>query len=179
MRARNWEIGFWVICLAIPPVNHSVIARVNRSFDHRRRHTALQGIHKIAGAVPGVAIGKHRTAVLFQDAVANHFGCAQDAGMRHGTAERCAQRDDGSNVLWPLPRDRTGDNASQTVADQMDLAAGFGERLLNGFIQAAFNQEVRTLCVETDAGKEGLVSYPSQPSYAAGISNDPDTGRRG
>jgi hypothetical protein len=45
----------------------------------------------------------------------------------------------------------------------MDSAAGFGESLLNGFIQAALNQQGRTLSVETDAGTEGLVAYPSRP----------------
>src|ERR1035437_10722432 len=113
--------------------------------------------------MPGVASGKHSSAVLFQDTPADRFGCAQDAGVSYGAAEWRAERDDGSDVLWPLPRDRTGDNASQTVADQMDPAAGLGQRLLHGFIQAAFNQEVRALCVETDAGKEGFVPYPSQP----------------
>ncbi len=83
--------------------------------------------------------------------------------MSHCAAERRAQGDDGSDVLWPLGRDGTGDNASQTVADQMDPAAGLGECLLHGFIEAAFNQEVRALCVEIDAGKEGFVPDPSQP----------------
>ena len=120
-------------------------------------------MHKIAGAATGVAIGKHRRPAVFQDAVANRFGCEQDGRMSRRTAERCPQRDDRSDVLWPLRRDRTGDNPSQTVADQMDPAAGFGECFLNGLIQAAFNQEVRTLCVQTDAGKEGSESDPSQP----------------
>src|ERR1035441_3778827 len=106
--------------------------------------------------MPGVATGKHSRAVLFQNTPAGRFGCAQDAGVSHCAAERGAQRDDRSDVLWPLPRDRTGDHASQTVADQMDPAAGLGERLLYGFIEAAFNQEVGALCVEIDAGKEGL-----------------------
>ena len=83
--------------------------------------------------------------------------------MSHRAAERRRQRNDGSNVSCPLRRDRTGDNASQTVADQMDPAAGLGERLVNDLVQAAFNQQVRTLCVEIDAGKERPVSDPSQP----------------
>jgi hypothetical protein len=49
------------------------------------------------------------------------------------------------------------------VADQMNLAASFGKRPLNSFIQAAFDQEVRTLCVSTDTRREGFVPYPSQP----------------
>lgn len=83
--------------------------------------------------------------------------------MSHRTAERRPQRNDRSYVLCPLRRDRTGDNASQTVADQMDPAAGLGERLFHGFIQTAFNQEVWAFCVQTDAGKESFVPDPSQP----------------
>ncbi|MGB9335273.1 MAG: hypothetical protein WCB14_09725 [Candidatus Acidiferrales bacterium] len=83
--------------------------------------------------------------------------------MSHSAAERRPQRNDGSNVLWPLRSDRTGDDASQTVADQMDSPAGFGKRPVDGLIQAALNQEVRTLGVQIDAGKEGPVSDPSQP----------------
>lgn len=163
MGAGHWEIAFCVLGPAIPPIHDSVIGRVHRSFVHRWRHVALQVIHKIAGAVPGVAIREHGRPVLFQDAEANRFGCEQDGRMSHGTAEGRPQRSDRSNVLWPLCRDRAGNNASQAVADQMDFAAGFGKRLLNGLIQPALNQQVRTLCVQTDAGKEGPVSDPPQP----------------
>src|ERR1019366_3453549 len=51
---------------------------------------------------PGIASGQHSRAVLFQDPLADRFGCAQNAGVSHCATERRAQRDDRSDVLWPI-----------------------------------------------------------------------------
>jgi hypothetical protein len=59
----------------------------------------------------------------------------QDAGVGRPLPEGCPQCDDGSNVRRPLDCNRTGDDATQAVADQMDPASRFGKGLLNGLIQ--------------------------------------------
>jgi hypothetical protein len=74
--------------------------------------------------------------------MSDHLGCAQNAAMDHRTAEGRAQGDNGSYIRWPLRRDSTRDDASQTVAYQMDFPAGFGKCVLNRCIQLPSNQEV-------------------------------------
>ena len=86
----------------------------------------------------------------YQDAASNHLGCAQDAGVGDRSPERRPQCDDGSYVRRPLGCNRTGDDASQAVADQMDPASGFGKRFLNGHIQLLPNQNVGTLRIEAN-----------------------------
>jgi hypothetical protein len=105
---------------------------------------------KVACAMPGITFWKHAAAMLCQDATSNHFGGTQDGGMSDSSSKGCTQRDDGSNIRWPLSCNRTGDDASKAVSDQMDPASGLGKRFLNGLIQLLPDQKVRTLCIEAD-----------------------------
>ena len=54
-------------------------------------------------------------------------------------------------------------NPSNSVAGQTDFPPGLRKRFLYGFIQLLPYQEVRTLCVEPYARKEGSVSNSRQP----------------
>jgi len=122
-----------------------------------------QRIQKVARAVPGIALGGHTVAMLHEYVASNHFRRAQDDGMSHCASERCTQRDDRSDIFWPLSRNRTRDDPAQAVADQMNPTSRFGEGFLDGFIQLLPDQEIRTLGVEADSRKEGLVSDSCQP----------------
>ena len=54
--------------------------------------------------------------------------------------------------MRPLGSDRTRNNSSQTVTDQVNLLPGrSGQRLLKGVIQLSPDQKVGTLSVETYA----------------------------
>lgn len=68
--------------------------------------------------------------------------------MGDRAAKRRAQGDDGSYIRGPLCSDRAGNNSSQTVADEMQLAPRFSQRFLDGGIQLAFDQQVGALAVE-------------------------------
>jgi len=111
----------------------------------------------------GVAGRKYTGSVFCQDAVSDHLRRSQDTAMSHCAAEGGAQGDHGSDIRWPLCRDGSRDNPSQTVADQVNRFSCFGQGLLDGFIQLPLNQEVWTLIVEPYAGKERFVSDSCQP----------------
>ena len=85
--------------------------------------------------MPGIAAWKYVAAVLGQDAPSNRLRGTQNAAMRDCTAKRRTQANDGSYICGSLRRDRAGDDSSQTMANEVELAARFGERLLNGLIQ--------------------------------------------
>ena len=68
--------------------------------------------------------------------------------MRNCTAKRRTQANDGSYICGSLRRDRARDNSSQTMADEVEFAARFVERLLNGLIQLTPDYQVGTFGVE-------------------------------
>src|SRR5579862_4625603 len=98
--------------------------------------------------MPGIATRKHVAAMLRMDASPNYLRCPQNAAMRDRTAKRRTQGDDRSYIRGPLCRYRAGDNSSQTVADEMQLAATFAQCLLDCVIQLMPDKQVRTLGVE-------------------------------
>jgi len=83
--------------------------------------------------------------------------------MSHRAAKWCTQSSNRRDICWPLRCDGAGDNPSQTVADKMDFPAGPAKGFLNRFIQLLSNQEVRTLRVEPDAGKEWYITDSREP----------------
>src|SRR5208337_4814449 len=76
--ARDFKVDFRIPGHAIAPVHDAVIAGVNRGLEHRVRNVALQRVHKIAGAAPGVAGGQYSWAMLLQDSLANAFGSVEN-----------------------------------------------------------------------------------------------------
>ena len=144
-------IGRVVISLAKVPVHHPVVASINRIRPLTRVHTALQRVYKVAGAVAGAASGQQTISVICENAGANRFDCAPDAGMSGCAAGRSARSDNEGDVVGTLSRDRSHNYATQTMSNQMNLAgAGLGQSLLNLFIQAALNQKVPAVCVDPD-----------------------------
>src|SRR5581483_9749769 len=91
--------------------------------------------------------------VLVEDLFANQVGGMQDRGMHHGSLDRSAESNHGSDVLRALRRDGSCDDSAQAVADEVNLAAGFFQSFLDGSGQAIADEQVRTLGIHTDAGK--------------------------
>src|SRR5206468_3920092 len=80
----------------------------------------------------------------------------------------CRKSNHRSNVLRLLGSDRAGDDPSQAVPDQVDLAAGFLDGLLDRVPEAIANQQVWTLCIQADTGKVGLIADAFQPGMQMG-----------
>jgi hypothetical protein len=70
---------------------------------------------------------------------------ASDASL--SVLQKCQCTTPSSQVL---SRDRSHNYATQTMSNQMNLAGGLGQSLLNLFIQAALNQKVPAVCVDPD-----------------------------
>src|SRR5208337_1052656 len=83
--------------------------------------------------------------------------------MGDGAAERRGQSDYGRDIIWPLAGNRAGDNAAQAVANDVDLALRFHERSFDNLVELALDQDVRTICIESDAGKIGAVPDACEP----------------
>jgi hypothetical protein len=122
-----------------------------------------QRIEEIAGAVPGVAGRKDAAAMFCMDTAANHFSSMQNATVGHRTTKWRTQSDNRSDIGWTLRGHGARNDASQAMADQMDLASGLGQGLLDGGVELSLDQEVGALRVETYAGKKGFVSNSGEP----------------
>lgn len=87
VRARNFEVRLYLACHAIPPIHNTVVPGVNRRLHHRIRKIAAQGVDEVAGALPGIAIGKHTPTVFLEDADADRVGCLTNGLVGDGAAE--------------------------------------------------------------------------------------------
>src|SRR5208283_1814361 len=83
--------------------------------------------------------------------------------MSYRATKRCGERNNRRDINGSLVGDRAGNNATQTVANQVDLALGLHERLLNVLVQATLDQDVRAVCIEADAGKVRAIADAFQP----------------
>src|SRR4029077_9651672 len=107
-------------------------------------------------------------SMLFENTKTNRFGGSQHGAIRHRAAGGRRERDERSHVFRPLTCDRTCDDTTKTMTDQMNLAPGFGQRLFDGLVQTALNEKVGAFRVEADAGKIGTVPNPPQPRVKLG-----------
>ena len=62
-----------------------------------------------------------------------------------------------------LAGDRSRNDAAETVADQMNAAAGLFSSAIDRFIQSTLDQNVGTLGVESDAGEVWCVTDTAKP----------------
>src|SRR5450755_803465 len=168
MGSRNFEINLGIHGHALAPVHNAVVARINSGFNHGRRNFPPQRVDKVAGAMPGIAIGQDALAMLLQDLLAYRIGGMNDRAAGSGAAKGRRQGDDGSDIAWSLAGQRTRNHSSQTVTDQVNFAPRLGYSRFHGFIQTALNQEIRTFGIDADTGKIGPVSNALQPGVDFG-----------
>ena len=106
--------------------------------------------------------------MFLDDPKTNSLGSIQNGSIRNRTTNRSSQGDHRGHIVWPIPGHRTGDNPAKAVPDKMDLASGTQPGLFDGQVQPALDEQVRTICVDSDAGKVGTVSDALQPSVKFG-----------
>ena len=88
--------------------------------------------------------------------------------MGDGSTERRGQSNHRRDIIWPLTGDRASDNAAQAVANDVDLALRFHERSFKDLVELALDQDIRTVCIESDAGKIGAVPDACEPGTQLG-----------
>ena len=163
MRTRNFKIIFFISGHAVPPVDNSVVARVNRGFHHRVWNIAAEGIDEIARAAPGIAIGQHSAPVFLEDAQPDSVRRLEDGLAGYGPAERRRQRDHRRDIFWPLMRHRAGNHAAQAVANEMNLSPGLRPRPSDRLVQMSLDEQVGTIGIDSDAREIWLVTNSSEP----------------
>jgi hypothetical protein len=95
-----------------------------------------------------------------ENVLADGFSRLEHGPMRDSTAERCSETDHGGYVFWSLSGDRARQNATETVTDEMKLAASIVQGLLDARIEALLDQDIRTFRVDADARGSAVVLVP-------------------
>lgn len=163
MGAGNIEVVVRVPGHAVPPIDNTIIARVDRSFQHCVGYFATQRIEKIAGAATRVAGGQHALPVLGQNLFANVFSGAQNSAMRDRATKRRGESNYRRDVIGSLVGYRAHNDAAQAVADQVDLALRLHQSLLDVLVQAPLDQDIGAVSIQPDAGKVRAISNAFQP----------------
>ena len=70
--------------------------------------------------------------------------------------------------MGALGRHGTRDDASQTVPDQMDLLTRFVERAFNVVFQAPLDEQIGTVCIESDAREVWPIADAAEPRMQLG-----------
>ena len=83
--------------------------------------------------------------------------------MSHGSAEWGSKGDDGGDVGRSVGGNGAGDHASKTMPDEMNLPAGCGQSLIDGWSQTLAHQNIRTSCINANAREVRPVPDASQP----------------
>jgi len=163
MCARDFDVDIGVHRPAIAPIDDSVLARVDGSFEHCPGNLAAERVEKIAGTAAGVAIRQHSAAMLLQDFEAHGLSGMEDRSIRYRSANRRRECDHRRHILGTLPCRGARYYASEAVADQVNLASSFCQSFVDRLAEAALDQQVRTLRIDTDARKIRAVSDTPQP----------------
>src|SRR5664279_455165 len=159
----NFEIGVGISSQTITPVHDAVVTGVDGRLQHGFRNVAAKGIEEVAGTSTGVAGGQDSRAMFLQDVLAHGFGCLQHGAMGDGAVKWRSQSDDGRHIIRSLTRDRTGDDASQTMTDEMDLALRLKEGFFYTRIQTLLDEDIRAFGVNSDARKVRTISNATDP----------------
>jgi len=164
VRTRNLKIIFFISGHAVPPINNSIVARINRGFHHGVRNITAKRIDEIACAAPRIAIGKNTAAVLLEDAQPDSVRRLENRLAGYGPAERRRQRDHRRDIFWPLMRHRSRNHTTQAVAYEMNLPPGLRSRPRDRLVQMSLDEKIGTIGIDSDAREVRLVTDSPKPA---------------
>jgi hypothetical protein len=163
VRPGDFKVVFSVAGHAVAPIDNPIIPSVDRGLRHTFGKSSVQGVNKIAGAPTRVTVGQDALSVLLQNAQADRLSRVQDGFTCDRAAKGRSQGDHRGYVAWALVSHRTGDDAAQTVSDQVDLPASLSARPGDRLIQMTLDQEIWTIRIDPDSREIRTIADPAEP----------------
>src|SRR5256714_6976414 len=103
--------------------------------------------------------------MFFNDLKTNLFGCVQNTAMRRHAAEGRAEGDHRRNIVRTLRSDCASDDASEAMANEMDLAAGILEGVFDSPCQSLLDQEVGAVGIDDARRRSGITDSVEPPMH--------------
>ena len=103
--------------------------------------------------------------MFFNDLKTNLFGCVQNTAMRRHAAEGRAEGDHRRNIVRTLRSDCASDDASEAMANEMDLAAGILEGAFDSPCQSLLDQEVGAVGIDDARRRSGITDSVEPPMH--------------